>query len=92
MYIVPHVPTSPSRNVKDATREERGEERGSERRGGIAGTPRPLYCTLVCTRVLYYAIFSVGGGQRVSVVRLSLGKLLVNLLQVVKRTNTPQIP
>ena len=26
------------------------------------------------------------------VVRLSLGKLLVNLLQVVKRTNTPLIP
>ena len=30
-----------------------------------------------------------GGG---SVIRLSLGKLLVNLLQVVKRTNTPLIP
>ena len=30
------------------------------------------------------------GGQ--SVLRLSLGKLLVNLLQVVKRTNTPLIP
>ena len=27
-----------------------------------------------------------------SVIRLSLGKLLVNLLQVVKRTNTPLIP
>ena len=27
-----------------------------------------------------------------SVMRLSLGKLLVNLLQVVKRTNTPLIP
>ena len=26
------------------------------------------------------------------VIRLSLGKLLVNLLQVVKRTNTPLIP
>ena len=30
------------------------------------------------------------GGE--SVVRLSLGKLLVNLVQVVKRTNTPLIP
>ena len=30
------------------------------------------------------------GGE--SVIRLSLGKLLVNLLQVVKRTNTPLIP
>ena len=29
---------------------------------------------------------------RGSVIRLSLGKLLVNLLQVVKRTNTPLIP
>ena len=28
---------------------------------------------------------------RAVVVRLSLGKLLVNLLQVVKRTNTPLI-
>ena len=27
-----------------------------------------------------------------NVIRLSLGKLLVNLLQVVKRTNTPLIP
>ena len=27
-----------------------------------------------------------------SVIRLSLGKLSVNLLQVVKRTNTPLIP
>ena len=30
------------------------------------------------------------GGKK-SVIRLSLGKLLVNLLQVVKRTNTPRI-
>ena len=30
------------------------------------------------------------GGE--SVIRLSLGKLLVNILQVVKRTNTPLIP
>ena len=30
------------------------------------------------------------GGK--SVIRLSLGKVLVNLLQVVKRTNTPLIP
>ena len=28
----------------------------------------------------------------VSAIRLNLGKLLVNLLQVVKRTNTPLIP
>ena len=28
----------------------------------------------------------------VCVIRLSLGKLVVNLLQVVKRTNTPLIP
>ena len=27
-----------------------------------------------------------------AVIRLSVGKLLVNLLQVVKRTNTPLIP
>ena len=27
--------------------------------------------------------------ERLCVIRLSLGKLLVNLLQVVKRTNTP---
>ena len=33
---------------------------------------------------------AVSGGE--SVVRLSLGKLLVNLLQVVKRTNTLLIP
>ena len=33
---------------------------------------------------------AVSGGE--SVIRLSLGKLLVNLLQVVKRTNTPLIP
>ena len=36
------------------------------------------------------AIPAVSGGE--SVIRLSLGKLLVNLLQVVKRTNTPLIP
>ena len=33
---------------------------------------------------------AVSGGD--SVIRLGLGELLVNLLQVVKRTNTPQIP
>ena len=33
---------------------------------------------------------AVSGGE--SVIWLSLGKLLVNLLQVVKRTNTPLIP
>ena len=35
-------------------------------------------------------IQAVSGGE--SVIRLSLGKLLVNLLQVIKRTNTPLIP
>ena len=39
-------------------------------------------------RPTYYPAVSGGEG----VVRLSLGKLLVNLLQVVKRTNTPLIP
>ena len=37
-----------------------------------------------------YPYPAVSGGE--SVIRLSLGKLLVNLLQVVKRTNTPLIP
>ena len=31
-------------------------------------------------------------GAKSVVIRLSLGKLLVNQLQVVKRTNTPLIP
>ena len=31
-------------------------------------------------------------GKQDGVIRLSVGKLLVNLLRVVKRTNTPQIP
>ena len=35
---------------------------------------------------------SVDPMARRTVVRLSLGKLLVNLLQVVKRTNTPLVP
>ena len=35
---------------------------------------------------------SKGWGVGGSVIRLSLGKLSVNLLQVVKRTNTPLIP
>ena len=39
---------------------------------------------------------AAGGGVRVcgdgGVIRLSLGKLLVNLLQVVKRSNTLLIP
>ena len=33
---------------------------------------------------------AVSGGK--SVIKLSLGKLLVDLLQMVKRTNTPLIP
>ena len=37
--------------------------------------------------LLLHAAVSAGGG----VIRLSLGKLLVNILQVVKRTNTPLI-
>ena len=36
----------------------------------------------VLKQIVYYSV---------SVIRLSLGKLLVNLLQVVKRTNTPLI-
>ena len=41
-----------------------------------------------CCALYYSAVLS----YRVAVIRLSLGKLLVNLLLVVKRTNTPPIP
>ena len=40
-----------------------------------------------CFRVIIYSLF-----DRSSVIRLSLGRQLVNLLQVVKRTNTALIP
>ena len=59
-------------------------------------------------RVINYSVWKIQGfiylftrymigaarytGIRDSVTRLSLGKLLVNLLQVVKRTDTPVIP
>ena len=43
-----------------------------------------------CAGGLLVLVF--GGGDVVVVLRLSLGTLWVNQLQVVKRTNTPLIP
>ena len=45
---------------------------------------------VILTKVLTEEYPAVLGGK--NVIRLSLGKLLVNLLQVVKRTNTPRSP
>ena len=60
------------------------------------GDSRLSVCTVsfighvILTKVLTEEYPAVLGGK--NVIRLSLGKLLVNLLQVVKRTNTPRSP
>ena len=54
----------------------------------------PQLCMVgVCVCVCGGGTQFVHGRSRMTIViRLSLGKLLVNLLQVVKRTNTPLSP
>ena len=42
--------------------------------------------------VRHMCLHLLGVMDRVDVIRLSLDKLLLNLLQVVKRTNTPLLP
>ena len=49
-------------------------------------------CFLVCPPCLYIATFGPVFVVPPIAIWLSLGKLLVNLLQVVKRTNIPLIP
>ena len=71
--------------------------RGGEGGGGLEGVPLDVCSAYLgvrrrCEARTCSVSYSVLHIEQRYVIRLSLDKLLVNLLQVVKRTNTPLIP